>query len=369
MTWSVERRADGVTVTNPDENIDTLLGWRWLRDHGEDPASYNHETRQRRVDALGDAPAPADHASLTEVDGRPVLALGWPGGLEPTYITLDTIATVLADRPSALARPWRRGDEVELTVETVDAVLEDDAALTTWLADLATWGVARLRGFDGSRDRAQRLADRIGYVRTTIFGGLWDLASDVDTHDDTAYTQTFLAPHTDGTYSHDAPGLQMFCCTHRTGTGGESVIVDGMGIALDLEQQHPDCFDVLTSVPVPAHYVEAGVELRASRPALRVDPATGRLLQISLNNYDRSPMWLPPDEMAAFYEAYGALQRMADDHNRWLSIRLEAGDVLINDNWRVLHGRQAYAGERRFVGCYLNHEDFESRCRTLGIAR
>ena len=90
-----------------------------------------------------------------------------------------------------------------------------------------------------------------------------------------------------------------------------------------------------------------------------------QVVQISLNHYDRSPMLLPHDEMNAFYRAYGRLRDLANDRARWLSIRLEPGDVLINDNWRVLHGRNAYTGARRFIGCYLNHEDFESKIRLL----
>ena len=232
------------------------------------------------------------------------------------------------------------------------------------MQDLATWGVAKLSGFDGTHEQVNAIVKRIGYPRSTIFGALWDLASDIADHDDTAYTESFLAPHTDGTYSHDAPGLQMFCCTDRSGSGGESIIVDGFAIADQIRSDWPDLFEVLTTVDVPAHYLEPGVELRAARPPIRLD-AAGNVAQVSLNNYDRSPMLLPPAEMDRFYEAYGLLQSLADDESRWLSIRLETGDVLINDNWRVLHGRQAYTGERRFIGCYLNHEDFESRLRTL----
>ena len=363
MSWQLRSGEAGLEVTSPAGNA-AVLSWRWLRDHGEDAASYNHETQQRRINALGDEPKAALRSTID--DAR--LQLTWPEAPEETWISLDTVGRLLGERAAeSVAVPWSHADQVDaLTNRSVEAVLDDDAALTDWMRDLARWGFARLTGFDGTHAHAGALSNRIGYVRETIFGGLWDLASDVDHHDDTAYTQTFLAPHTDGTYSHDAPGLQMFCCVERSGTGGESIIVDGMAVARDLAAEHPEHFETLTRVGVPAHYIESGVELRAERPALRMG-ADGRLVQLSLNNYDRSPMLLAGDEMDRFYAAYGRLQSMVDDPARWYSVRLEAGDVLINDNWRVLHGRQAYTGARRFVGCYLNHEDFESRCRTLGI--
>ncbi|MEM7092428.1 MAG: TauD/TfdA family dioxygenase [Actinomycetota bacterium] len=362
MAWTVTRTARGVELDAAGSTH--ALSWRWLRDHGEDPESFDHATSQRRIDVLGEAPQPAQ--SIRMDDER--LIMRWPDAPTATWITNTTLVRLLGTSASeSCVRPWRRAaDLADIDRHSVDAILADDHALTAWMLDLATWGFARLGGFAGGHDEARQISDRIGYVRETIFGGLWDLASDLTDHEDTAYTQTFLAPHTDGTYSHDAPGLQMFCCVERSGTGGESIVVDGLAIAEDLRRDHPGHFELLTRLAIPAHYIEPGVELRAARPALRL-AADGGLAQISLNNYDRSPMLLPADEMERFYEAYGTLQRMADDPDRWHAVRLEAGDVLINNNWRVLHGRHAYTGARRFVGCYLNHEDFESRCRTLGI--
>lgn len=368
-TWQLDPVESGLRLVLDANTEPTFVSWRWLRDHGEDPASFDHDTGQRRVDALGPAPQPATAAAFRAIESGDALVLDWPEAPHSTWISAATLELLVAPSSPKLARSWRTADEVECTIGAVDKILTDDSALADWLGDLVTWGVARLSGFDGTKDQAQAISGRIGYVRETIFGGLWDLASDVPDHDDTAYSQTFLAPHTDGTYSHDAPGLQMFCCTARQGSGGQSIIVDGLAIAEDLERDFADHYELLTRVPIPGHYIEPGVELRACRPAIQLDPRTGVFRQISLNNYDRSPMLLAPSEMQAFYAAYGQLQRLADDQSRWLSIGLDAGDVLINDNWRVLHGRHAYTGERRFVGCYLNHEDFESRCRTLGIHR
>ena len=346
--------------------VETELSWRWVRDHGEDPSSFDHATKQRRVYALdGDAVEAATHASLGVVEHQPVVMFTWANA-ESTWITQATISGLLGGVTATPVVPWHRASETAVTAGQVASVLSDDAALAAWVGDIRTYGFGLLRGFAGGHPETTALAARIGNPASTIFGTTWDLASDVDAHDDTAYTQTFLAPHTDGTYMHHAPGLQMFCCTERDGTGGESVIVDGFALAETLRADYPQDFQVLTTVSVPGHYIEPGVELRTSRPAIQLD-ANGHVVQISMNNYDRSPMYLPADEMRDFYRAYGRLHELANDRSRWHSIRLEAGDVLINDNWRVLHGREAYAGGRRFVGCYLNHSDLESRIRTLGL--
>ena len=46
-------------------------------------------------------------------------------------------------------------------------------------------------------------------------------------------------------------------------------------------------------------------------------------------------------------------------------IGLEGGTVVAFNNWRVLHGRSGFTGERRMVGCYLNMDDFQSRVQVL----
>jgi len=343
----------------------TTLSWRWIRDHGEDPASFDPVTRQRRIYVLDSPdPAPASEARRALVDGVSVVQLSWPEAPEQTWISQATLVEVLAPATKVTAPVWHHAASATPTPVAVDDALTDDAALSQAIADLSTFGFAQLTGFVGAHDEVAALANRLGYPQTTIFGATWELSSELADHDDTAYSQTYLAPHTDGTYSDHAPGLQMFCCVERSGTGGESIVVDGFAIAETLRTEHQADFDVLTSVLVPAHYLEPGVELRASRPAIRLDQADN-VVQISMNNYDRSPMSLPPAEMHAFYQAYGKLHDLANDQDRWFAVRLEPGDVLVNDNWRVLHGRQAYTGARRFFGCYIGHEAFESRCRTL----
>ena len=69
----------------------------------------------------------------------------------------------------------------------------------------------------------EKIAKKIGYVRESIFGGLWSFESNEDKAD-SAYTQEELRPHTDSTYSNDAPGLQLLLCCHYKASGGDSIM-------------------------------------------------------------------------------------------------------------------------------------------------
>lgn len=368
----------GLTVSfrGPSAPAAASFAWFWLRDHCEDADSLDAETLQRKVDTFALSPAIAGTAEI--VDAGAALSISWADGARPTRITAELLARVAgpsggrgAEVEFGPRRLWRAGDLPApggaWPLHAFEAVVETDAGLSAALRDMHRFGFAVFDGATPSEAATERLAGRFGYVRRTIFGDMWRLSAEMTDHGDSAYTTQFLEPHTDGTYSLDAPGLQMFNCLAYDAKGGESVLVDGFALAEDLRRADPGAYELLTEVSVPARYVEPGVHLTAERPALRLD-AFGALEQISFNNYDRAPFVLPQERMDAFYAAYGALHARIADQANWLKIPLRPGMALIFDNWRLLHGRMGFAGKRVFYGCYHNREDFLSRLRSASAA-
>ena len=71
--------------------------------------------------------------------------------------------------------------------------------------------------------------------------------------------------------------------------------------------------------------------------------------------------------MRSLYAGIRAFDGMANDPAYQWRYTLAPGDMLVFDNWRVLHGRGAFRGKRKMAGAYINREDFESRVRACGL--
>lgn len=330
-----------------------------MRDHARDAESFHDASRQRLVPAATVAAATAGSAEVVHDE----LCVAWPDG--PTTVfhsdflrALGPPATVIDTGPDAA--PWD-GSEFggRLHCAHFDGWIDSADALAATVEQLWRTGVVVVRSVPTDHESTRRVLERFGYVRTTIFGELWEFSSDGG-FADTASTPLEITPHTDGTYSRDAPGLLGLHCHVYEATGGENVFVDGVTIAARLSS---DARELLSRVEIPAQYIGDGAHLMAKRPALREDG--GRLAQVSYNHHDRMPFMLPEREMRDLYAAlheFDALANLADLQG---DLALRPGDMVIVDNWRVLHGRRAFRGERLIAGGYVNREDLESTTRLL----
>ncbi len=361
----LDREADRLRIEWADGSI-SEHSWLWLRDHSHDPATLHPDTRQRQL-ATAEVDPSLTAAAITSTDVAVVIE--WSDHDHPdSVLPLDFLAVHRSpDRLDDVYTERVLWDGTSILDEwptvVYDEVIDDDDGVARWLDLVARFGFCMVIGTPPSVEATERLARRVGYVRETIFGGMWDFRADL-AKADTAYTNTELRPHTDGTYSLDAPGLQLLHCLAFDGTGGESTMVDGFRVAAQLRVADPEAYEVLSTVEVPGRYVGDGVDLRASRPVFR-HGTDGMLEQVSFNNADRAPFTLPFDEMQRFYDALRALERRLDDSRlQWRRVN-PPGEAMLFDNWRVLHGRLSYTGHRHLCGCYINREDYLSRRRLL----
>ena len=344
---------------------------RWLRDHGDDSASLNPDTKQRLVDTFA-IPSDIAPVAVAVSDGR--LDVDWSDGAHTSH-SIPALERLVVTRRAPETRPsfgLTVDDDLELWSSAPDvswfdvSCFEDDAAWQPAIEHMYRYGWVAFDGAELGDAASARLAARIGYPRACIFGTLWNMNSGSFEHADSAYESGNLDVHTDGTYSHDAPGTIIFAQQRKTGEGGDSVLVDGFAAARDFQVAEPEAADLLTRYSVRAHYIEPGVHLVAERPPLRVDEC-GVLQQVSFNNYDRSPLLPAVEVVDDVIEAYNAFRALFSSPDRALYHEWKPGRMLVFDNWRCFHGRTAFTGDRHFTGCYTNHEDLESAYRLAGL--
>lgn len=355
----------GLNVRFRDSGRDVLLPWLWLRDHCHAEHSFNPNTQQRKQ-----TPAELDDniaaVSLQWTAEQNELSIQWNNGEPNGRYPADFFAH-LADNDGAIGEEFitpKLWDANALANKTPTAEFDDVVrGDTDWLMKLAEYGFVLICGAPPTKDGTRTIANAIGHIRETFFGGLWTLQSGDAKHQDTAYSYEGLGAHTDSTYLQDAPGLQMLLCAELDSKGGESMLVDGFNIAKIMRDEDADLYQFLCGLPVPCHYLEEGIHMRACRPMFRHDPETERLVQVSYNCYDRAPFLLSSEDNKKFYRGVRRFHELADMPEMTWQQKLTPGMALLFDNWRLLHGRRAFSGFRKFFGCYMDKEVLQSRLR------
>lgn len=234
-------------------------------------------------------------------------------------------------------------------------------------------------------DATQQVLEKIAFIRETHYGGFYDFIPDLAMAD-TAYTNIALPAHTDTTYFTDPSGLQAFhMLSHEAppgktasqsegeGLGGKSLLVDAFYAANILREEDPEAYDVLTKLRLPWHASgNEGITISPDKryPVLELDEVTGKLARVRWNNDDRGVVpfsdEVSPTQWYAAARKWDAILRRPDVEY-W--VQLNPGQVLIFDNWRVMHGRSEFEGRRRMCGAYINRDDFISRWRNTNFPR
>ena len=333
----------------------------WLRDHAKDDDSWDSRSNQRKIfTAKLD---PKLHIKKAEVkDNGKSVDIFWSDLNKninyPSKFFLESLTNSKV-KPQNL-KIWKCEDlNQNIYINFNEAISEN--GYRYFLKKLYKYGFVVIQNCKTDMSSVEKIAKKIGYVRESIFGGLWSFESNEDKAD-SAYTQDELRPHTDSTYSNDAPGLQLLLCCNYKATGGESIMVDGFKIAEKIKNKKKEIYDLLTNVEVTGQYLGDGVSLEAKRPIFRLN-SDKELIQVSFNNYDRAPFRMSEYKTKKFYEAIREFDLIANDiEYQWRRV-LKPGDLLIFNNWRILHGRGSFSGVRKMSGCYINKEDFDSSCR------
>ena len=183
----------------------------------------------------------------------------------------------------------------------------------------------------------------IGPIHYTEGGRIFTVKSKLGAND-IADTDYALPPHNDyQSYMYASHLLQFLHFVENKATGGESILVDGFRVAQDFQRHHPDYFQILVETPAQFQqfYTEWEYYHRRSRQIIELDPK-GQVIGVYFGHSHAYNWNIPFDKMENFYAAYSAFFRYLKSPDYQYRFRLEAGDCLMVQNFRVLHGRTAF---------------------------
>ncbi|XP_009705078.1 PREDICTED: trimethyllysine dioxygenase, mitochondrial [Cariama cristata] len=344
----------------------------WLRDHCRSASCYNAKTNQRSLDTASVDLGIKPKAVLSTT----MLFRTWPDGHVTRYGLEWLVKNSYEGQKQQVMHPrilWNAEIYRQAQVPSVDcrSFLETDEGLKEFLQNFLLYGIAFVENVTPTKEDTEILAERISLIRETIYGRMWYFTSDFS-RGDTAYTKLALDRHTDTTYFQEPCGIQVFHCLKHEGTGGRTLLVDGFYAAEQVLQQAPDQFELLSKVPLKHEYVEnvgdCHNHMIGVGPVLNVYPWNNELYLIRYNNYDRAVInTVPYDVVHRWYAAHRTLTAELRRPENELWVKLKPGKALFVDNWRVLHGREAFTGYRQLCGCYLTRDDVLNTARLLGL--
>jgi len=368
-------KTDGAVVTVVwSDGVKSRYHALWLRENAADPATLNPLTRESTYDL---AAAPEDlKASSVFVDATGALVVGFePDGHETAFHPGWLRVHDYSNGPAGLVEPvgpqlWTAADLDEPPTFDGTAILTDDAVLDDWLTALARRGLARLRNVPAEPGMVGKVARRIGTIRDSNFGHVFDVRARPDP-DSNANTALALAPHTDLPTREYQPGLQFLHCMENTTAGGKAVYVDGFAVAEKIRQSDTDAFDALTTIPWTYTNRARDTDYRWLSPAVVLN-ADGSYHEVRIGGFLRGPLAVSFDDVPRAYRALKLYSQIACEPALQQIFAYRIGDLVCFDNRRILHGREAFdagGGARWLQGCYGEREELHSRLRILARNR
>lgn len=254
----------------------------------------------------------------------------------------------------------------ELPVFEYQNIMDDDKELLNWLYDLRDYGICKIQNVDGELKTVQKVAQRISFIRQTNFGVVFDVVSKQNANS-AAYTTIKLPLHTDLPTRELQPGLQFLHCLINDASGGESILVDGFKIAQYIRENHPEEFKALSTFPISFYNKDKDTDYRCDSPMITTDN-NGNIIEVRMANFLRGPMDIDACNMEALYAGYRRFILLTREEKFQYFHLLNAGDLIVFDNRRVLHARNAFSldtGDRHLQGCYVDKDELLSRIRVL----
>ena len=244
--------------------------------------------------------------------------------------------------------------------------LFEDKEMYNALVNFYQYGFVIFKEVPTKKNFLVNFANSIGNIRRTNFGEFFNVKSKPNPND-LAYTSLPLSPHTDNPYRNPVPCIQILHCIENEVSGGLSTLVDGYTVSEKLRKEFPNYYKILNEIKIRFQFIDKNVYLEDWAEIIKLDEL-GEFKQIRFSpRLDFVPL-IDKKKLDLFYLARKKLSEFCNSNKYKIEFKLLPGDLLMMDNYRLLHGRTAYdanEGERFLQGCYIDYDSTESKLKHL----
>lgn len=334
--------------------------YQWLRDNCRSTERFDVKTQERK--ALTES-IPNDLRAIAVNSADDELRISWSDGtadsqFDPAWLKRN--AYDAEPRPKATSqRHW--GAEYATTLESFayTQIMSDDVAAGAMIEAFEHRGLIRLTGAPTADGEVERFADRLAYVREIAFDRVANIRVSVDPYT-LGFTNASLPLHTDCSGYSWPPNVMAFHCLQNDVAGGASQYVDGAKVISQLRQTDPEALRIMSEYAVEFRLWSQNADTLSQYPPVTLDEQ-GNLAVLRYANWTVQPLQTVPfDVVPRWYDAWRALAARINAPENRLSYRCAPGEILLINNHRVLHGRDAFddgEGIRHFQQVYMELDD------------
>lgn len=330
-----------------------------------------------RCEACGNSETAVRHTSLLDKPARPQpehcefdaeqLRICWDATHRSEYdlvwLRSRCPSDAAREQRKSRPRPWGREILERMPRYSYPAVAASGDLHLAFLESILDPGFALLRDVPPERERTEEIAALVGKLRMTNYE-IYELEAKPNP-EIVGDMSVALNLHTDEPYRVDPPGITFFHVIKQAMRGGESTLVDSFRLAAVLREQDPDAFGILCRIPARFHRsLVEGRMFEYQRPIIQCD-SDGDVTGVFLLDRGMAPVDCAFGEIEPFYDALRRLLQLIDGGEGRIEIKLEAGDMLVFNNHRLMHGRTAFdsSSGRHVRSCHVDLDEFHSRLR------
>lgn len=279
--------------------------------------------------------------------------------------------------------------------------LHDDTSFYQSLINLQKIGMVMVKNLPKRNkevDPLRVLCNRIGPIRSTIYGDIFEVDSLKPNDSNITFTNKRLPFHQDLTYLENIPGFQLLHSVKNATSGGENIYVDAFHSTRFVRETDTEAYEALNIVPINYEYKNDDKRYYQSKPLIEQHDSNEHNVEIGnyeflIKNINYSPPYQAPMSYGIYNKAphkevsttpgkiierfmfsdfirgLKLFEQSINDPANQIMISIPEDTCIIFNNRRILHARNEVIpkpnAQRLVRGCFVSNDHFMSRLSYL----